>query len=47
MSLIEAVFKRSGDNRAIPFSEIAAETRLPNEEVSEHFGGLGIDRRNA
>ncbi|KAJ2959642.1 hypothetical protein NQZ79_g4915 [Umbelopsis isabellina] len=36
MSLIEAVFKRSGDNRAIPFSEIAAETRLPNEEV-EHL----------
>ncbi|KAI8579184.1 hypothetical protein K450DRAFT_243163 [Umbelopsis ramanniana AG] len=36
MSLIEAVFKRSGDNRSIPFSDIAAETRLPNDEV-EHL----------
>ncbi|KAI8876297.1 PCI-domain-containing protein [Backusella circina FSU 941] len=36
MSLIEAVFRRSTDNRSIPFSEIAAETRLPIEEV-EHL----------
>ena len=33
MSLIEAVFRRSSDNRVIPFSEIAAETRLPIDEV--------------
>ncbi|CAO3589089.1 unnamed protein product [Absidia cylindrospora] len=36
MSLIEAVFRRSGDNRVIPFSEIASETRLPIDEV-EHL----------
>ncbi|CDH48641.1 proteasome regulatory particle subunit [Lichtheimia corymbifera JMRC:FSU:9682] len=36
MSLIEAVFRRSSDNRVIPFSEIAAETRLPIDEV-EHL----------
>ncbi|KAI8097699.1 uncharacterized protein BX664DRAFT_293380 [Halteromyces radiatus] len=36
MSLIEAVFRRSGDNRVIPFSEIASETRLPVDEV-EHL----------
>ncbi|KAI8971864.1 hypothetical protein BDF20DRAFT_825235 [Mycotypha africana] len=36
MSLIEAVFKRSTDNRCIPFSEIAAETRLSADEV-EHL----------
>ncbi|CAO3655611.1 unnamed protein product [Mucor hiemalis] len=36
MSLIEAVFKRSTDNRSIPFSEIAAETRLSIDEV-EHL----------
>ncbi|ORY98016.1 hypothetical protein BCR43DRAFT_490727 [Syncephalastrum racemosum] len=36
MSLIEAVFRRSSDNRVIPFSEIAAETRLPTDEV-EHL----------
>ncbi|KAI8063183.1 hypothetical protein BC940DRAFT_307765 [Gongronella butleri] len=36
MSLIEAVFRRSADNRVIPFSEIASETRLPLEEV-EHL----------
>ncbi|RHZ68367.1 hypothetical protein Glove_295g30 [Diversispora epigaea] len=33
MSLIEAVFKRNADNRTIPFGVIAAETRLPIEEV--------------
>ncbi|CAG8617789.1 11495_t:CDS:2 [Acaulospora morrowiae] len=33
MSLIEAVFKRSSDNRTIPFADIAAETRLPIDEV--------------
>ncbi|CAO3631551.1 unnamed protein product [Cunninghamella blakesleeana] len=36
MSLIEAVFRRSADNRIIPFSEIASETRLPVDEV-EHL----------
>ncbi|OBZ85168.1 putative 26S proteasome regulatory subunit rpn9 [Choanephora cucurbitarum] len=36
MSLIEAVFRRSTDNRSIPFSEIAAETRLSVDEV-EHL----------
>ncbi|CAO3630164.1 unnamed protein product [Cunninghamella echinulata] len=36
MSLIEAVFRRSADNRIIPFSEIASETRLPIDEV-EHL----------
>lgn len=36
MSLIEAVFIRSTDNRSIPFSEIAAETRLSLDEV-EHL----------
>ncbi|KAI8329850.1 hypothetical protein BC941DRAFT_442059 [Chlamydoabsidia padenii] len=36
MSLIEAIFRRSGDNRVIPFSEIASETRLPIDEV-EHL----------
>ncbi|KAF7732299.1 26S proteasome regulatory subunit [Apophysomyces ossiformis] len=36
MSLIEAVFRRSGDNRIIPFAEIAAETRLSVDEV-EHL----------
>ncbi|KAF1802245.1 hypothetical protein V8B55DRAFT_1478338 [Mucor lusitanicus] len=36
MSLIEAVFRRSTDNRSIPFSEIAAETRLSIDEV-EHL----------
>ncbi|OAD77652.1 hypothetical protein PHYBLDRAFT_108812 [Phycomyces blakesleeanus NRRL 1555(-)] len=36
MSLIEAVFRRAGDSRDIPFSDIAAETRLPVEEV-EHL----------
>ncbi|KAI9262370.1 hypothetical protein BDA99DRAFT_438760 [Phascolomyces articulosus] len=36
MSLIEAVFRRSSDNRVIPFSEIAAETRLSVDEV-EHL----------
>ncbi|KAI9320553.1 hypothetical protein BX666DRAFT_1909107 [Dichotomocladium elegans] len=36
MSLIEAVFRRSNDNRVIPFTEIAAETRLPADEV-EHL----------
>ncbi|KAG1449453.1 hypothetical protein G6F56_008637 [Rhizopus delemar] len=36
MSLIEAVFIRSTDNRSIPFSEIAAETRLSVDEV-EHL----------
>ncbi|CAG8573312.1 538_t:CDS:2 [Ambispora leptoticha] len=33
MSLIEAVFKRSSDNRTIPFGDIAAETRLRVDEV--------------
>ncbi|KAG1341058.1 hypothetical protein G6F62_005205 [Rhizopus arrhizus] len=36
ISLIEAVFIRSTDNRSIPFSEIAAETRLSMDEV-EHL----------
>lgn len=36
MTLIEAVFKRSTDNRSIPFKDIAQETRLPLEEV-EHL----------
>ncbi|KAI9498470.1 hypothetical protein BDB00DRAFT_881288 [Zychaea mexicana] len=36
MSLIEAVFRRSSDNRVIPFGEIAAETRLSVDEV-EHL----------
>lgn len=36
MSLIEAVFKRSADNRTIPFKQIALETRLPPDEV-EHL----------
>ncbi|KAI8985495.1 hypothetical protein BDB01DRAFT_850064 [Pilobolus umbonatus] len=36
MSLIEAVFRRSTDNRSIPFAEIAAETRLSSDEV-EHL----------
>ncbi|KAI8381024.1 uncharacterized protein BYT42DRAFT_564975 [Radiomyces spectabilis] len=36
MSLIEAVFRRAADNRSIPFSDIAAETRLPSDEV-EHL----------
>ncbi|OZJ04412.1 hypothetical protein BZG36_02910 [Bifiguratus adelaidae] len=36
MSLIEAVFKRSADDRNIPFADIATETRLPVEEV-EHL----------
>ncbi|KAI9474215.1 MAG: PCI domain-containing protein [Benjaminiella poitrasii] len=36
MSLIEAVFRRSTDNRTISFSEIAAETRLSVDEV-EHL----------
>ncbi|ORX47061.1 PCI-domain-containing protein [Hesseltinella vesiculosa] len=36
MSLIEAVFRRSADNRVIPFAEIASDTRLPVEEV-EHL----------
>lgn len=34
MSLIEAVFRRSSDNRVIPFSDIAAETRLHIDEVN-------------
>ena len=33
MSLIEAVFRRSADNRAIPFTSIAAETRMRIDEV--------------
>lgn len=40
MSLIEAVFRRSSENRVIPFSEIAAETRLPVDEVREHIRGF-------
>ncbi|CAG8592499.1 hypothetical protein C2G38_2091700 [Gigaspora rosea] len=33
MSLIEAVFKRSSDNRTIPFANISEETQLPIDEV--------------
>ncbi|CAG8455222.1 8328_t:CDS:2 [Paraglomus brasilianum] len=33
MSLIEAVFRRSADNRTIPFTSIAAETRMRIDEV--------------
>ncbi|KIY66145.1 hypothetical protein CYLTODRAFT_444888 [Cylindrobasidium torrendii FP15055 ss-10] len=36
MALIESVFKRSADNRTMPFATIAEETRLPVEEV-EHL----------
>ncbi|KAI7868022.1 hypothetical protein BDF14DRAFT_1725421 [Spinellus fusiger] len=36
MSLIESIFRRAGDSREIPFADIAAETRLPVEEV-EHL----------
>lgn len=33
MSLTETVFKRSSDNRSIPFATISSETKLPLEEV--------------
>lgn len=33
MSLTETVFKRSSDNRSIPFGTISSETKLPLEEV--------------
>ncbi|KAF9919872.1 26S proteasome regulatory subunit [Linnemannia zychae] len=33
MSLTETVFKRSSDNRSIPFSTISSETKLPLDEV--------------
>ena len=36
MALIESVFKRSADNRTMPFQTIAEETRLPVNEV-EHL----------
>lgn len=36
MALIEAVFKRSGDQRTMSFQTIAEETRLPQDEV-EHL----------
>ncbi|RUS25028.1 hypothetical protein BC938DRAFT_472729, partial [Jimgerdemannia flammicorona] len=36
MSLVEAVFSRDADDRHIPFAAIAAETRLPVDEV-EHL----------
>jgi 26S proteasome regulatory subunit N9 len=42
MSLIEAVFRRSGDNRVIPFSEIASETRLSVDEVSDNNMEKGV-----
>lgn len=41
MSLIEAVFKRAADDRHIPFAAIAAETRLPVDEV-EHLVMKGL-----
>ncbi|ORX93525.1 PCI-domain-containing protein [Basidiobolus meristosporus CBS 931.73] len=34
MSLIESIFKRSADNRRIPFADISTETKLPIDEVS-------------
>ncbi|KAF9353345.1 26S proteasome regulatory subunit [Mortierella sp. NVP85] len=33
MSLTETVFKRSSDNRSIPFATISSETKLPLDEV--------------
>jgi 26S proteasome regulatory subunit N9 len=36
MALIEAVFKRSANNRTMSFQTIAEETRLPRDEV-EHL----------
>jgi 26S proteasome regulatory subunit N9 len=36
MALIEAVFKRSANNRTMTFQTIAEETRLPRDEV-EHL----------
>ena len=36
MALIESVFRRPADDRAIPFATIAAETKLPEDEV-EHL----------
>ncbi len=36
MALIEAVFRRPTTDRVLPFSIIAAETRLPADEV-EHL----------
>ena len=36
MALIEAAFKRNGNERSMTFKTIAAETRLPDQEV-EHL----------
>lgn len=36
MALIETVFKRSAGDRTMSFETIAAETRLPQDEV-EHL----------